>query len=213
MEIKIDESQFRDVQRMLVGIKNGYPKVLTRATNNTLSGVKTDAKKEIAKDLNLSQKRIAEDFKIRKMSFNRLTGQIDSVGKPVGLASFIKTKQKKKGVSVKVKKAGKRSIIKHTFLANVRGKTEKSDKLHVFYRLYEGPRAKYRPGFPYSAMPEKYRYPKGRRGKAMNLERKTGPRVQDIYASDKVIKVVMAKADDRQAANLNHELNRELIKL
>ncbi len=210
MEIKIDESQLRDVQSMLTGIKNGYPKVLTRAVNKTLTGVRTDAKKEIAKDLNLTQKRIGEDFKIRKMSFSRLTGQIDSVGKPVGLASFTGTKQKAKGVSVKVKKTGKRSIIKHTFLANVRGKTEAGDKEHVFYRLYTGPRAKFRPGFPYSMLPKKYRYP-GAPG--ASLERKTGPRVQDIYASDKVMKPVLSMADDRLAANLEHELNRELSKL
>ena len=213
MEIQIDENQLRDVQTMMTGIKDGYPKVLTRAVNKTLTGVRTDAKKEIAKDLNLTQKRIADDFQIRKMSFSRLTGQIDSVGKPVGLASFIGTKQKTKGVSVKVKKTGTRSIIKHTFLANVRGKKEAGDKEHVFYRLYTGPRAKHRPGFPYSMMPEKYRYPNAPRGSGSNLERKTGPRVQDIYASDKVMKPVLAMADDRLAANLEHELNRELSKL
>ncbi|KKK76338.1 hypothetical protein LCGC14_2864700, partial [marine sediment metagenome] len=42
MEIQIDESQLRDVQTMMTGIKDGYPKVLTRAVNKTLTGVRTD---------------------------------------------------------------------------------------------------------------------------------------------------------------------------
>ena len=206
MEIQIDESQLRDVQTMMTGIKNGYPKVLTRAVNKTLTGVRTDAVGEIYKDLNLTKTRIRKDFKIKKMTWSYLTARIISKGAPVGLAAFTGTRQTKKGVSVKVKRSGKRSILKHAFIADAE-KTATFGSItrtHVFWRKYSGPRSKPRVGFSYGALPRKYRLP---------VERLIGPRIQDIFDEPKVMKPVMKMADDRLAVNLQRELNFELSKL
>ena len=200
MEIQIDESQLRDVQTMMTGIKDGYPKVLTRAVNKTLTGVRTDATGEISKELNLTKTRIRKDFKITKMTWTKLKAKIDSTGKPLGLADFTGTKPRAKGVSVKVKKTGTRSIIAHAFMTKGRGGV----KDIVGRRKYKGDRVKKRIGFAYAALPLKYRY---------DVEWLTGPRIQDIFDEPKVMKPVMKMADDRLAVNLQRELNRELSKL
>ena len=212
MEIQIDENQLRDVQTMMTGIKDGYPKVVSRAVNKTLTGVRTDAVGEISKKLNLTKTRIRKDFEIKKATRVYLFGRIVSKGVPVGLAAFTGTKQRAKGVSVKVKKSGKRTILKHTFLADVtkaRSFGTYTNTL-VFYRLYEGTRAPFRSNFRYGVLPRKYRFPKDPKN---SLEAKTGPRIQDIYDEPEVMKPVMKMADDRLTVNLQRELNFELSKL
>ncbi|KKN52428.1 hypothetical protein LCGC14_0612820 [marine sediment metagenome] len=206
MEISIDQTQMRDVQAMLSGIKNGYPKVLSRSVNKTVTGVRTDAVNEIYKNLNLTKTRIRKDFKIKKMTWAYLTARIVSKGAPVGLAAFAGTRQTKKGVSVKVKRAGKRSILKHAFIADAKKAAVFGSKTrtHVFWRKYKGPRSKPKAGFSYGALPRTYRLP---------VERLVGPRIQDILDEPKVMKPVMKMADDRLAVNLQRELNFELSKL
>lgn len=185
MEIEIDQVQLRDVQSALTGIKNGYPKVLTRAINKSMTGIRTDATAEIYKELNLTKKRIRKDFKIRKMTWTKLEAWINSKGKPVGLASFTGTWQTKKGVSAKVKRATRKKVIRHAFTNPVGGIK------HAFLRKKVGG---VRVG----------RYP---------IERLTGPRIQDIYANKQVMARVLKKADARMSKNLNRELNYELSKL
>ena len=198
MRIELDKGDLLKVKTMLAGVANGAPRVITRAINKTLTNVQTKAAAEIGLDLNLPAKRIKQDFALDKANYSKLSGRFVSKGGPVGLASFTGTRQVKAGVSVKVHKSKPRTTLKHAFIATAKNAT------NVFWRAYEGPRKKLRPGFSYGALPKIYRMP---------VHRLTGPRVEDELAKPKVIDAVMAHADERFEYNLDHELEYELSKL
>lgn len=189
--IRIDKSQLDDVKRIAYGIKNGHIKVMTRAVNKTMTGIRTDAVQEIYNVLNLTKKRIRRDFAIRKMTWSSPEARIVSIGKPVSLTTFSGTREVKSGVSVKVKRTGSRKIIKRAFIEATKGGSKQA-----FWREYQGPRTMFRPGVSYARLPRKYRYP---------IRRLTGPRIQDIYDDPMVMNKVMKKADDRLSKNLDRE--------
>lgn len=198
METAIKTEGIAAAKVALYGIKNGFPKATTRAVNKTLTGSRTDATKELAGILNISQKRIRQDFSIHKATWKKLEGSLKSTGEPVGLASFAGTRQTKKGVSVKIFKRGKRSIIGGAFVAERRGAN------HVFLRKYRKGKKKgqaVKPNFPYGVLPRSYRLP---------VWRLTGPRVQDIYDDKPVMDAVLKKAGNRFDKNLDYETDRLL---
>ncbi len=192
IQIEIDKSDLSAVSAAMYGIKNGQKTVLTRAVNKTMTGVKTDATQEIYNILSLTKTRIKKSFKIKRMTWGSPTANIRSTGKPVGLATFLGTREINAGVSSKVKRTGPRKVTKDAFIG-MRGNTK-----HAYWRRYKGAKVAFRPWVPYSMLPEKYRLP---------LKRLTGPRIQDIYDDPVVMKAVLKKADVRMTKNLNHELD------
>ncbi|OGP61899.1 MAG: hypothetical protein A2V65_01270 [Deltaproteobacteria bacterium RBG_13_49_15] len=196
-KIEFDQNQLKDVERAIAGAGGSPPKVVSRAVNKTMTGIRTDATTEIGAILNLKKSRIRDDFKIKKMSMQTMTGNISSTGKPVGLINF-GAKKVSKGVSVQVKKTKPRSTLYHAFITTAKGAE------NVFSRAYRGARATVRPGFAYGRLPRLYRFP---------IERLTGPRIQDIYDDPAVMGAVLKKADTRLKTNLSHEMDYELSKL
>lgn len=197
IQVTIDRSQIKAVRGALYGIRNGFPRVLTRAVNKTLLGVRTDATQEIYNLLNLTKKRIRKDFSITKMTWSSPVARIASTGKPVSLTTFAGTRHVKTGVSVKIKRTGARKVIRHAFVEEVKGAKQ------AFRREYRGTRAPFRPGFAYARMPRTYRYP---------IHRLTGPRIQDIYDDPAVMGKVMEKTDKRLSTHLDREVAYELRK-
>jgi len=194
MKIELSQADLLRAKVLLAGIKNGYPKVLTRAINKSLTGARTDAVDEIAKDLNLTKTRIRKDFgEPKKATWSDLTGRLDCYGKPVPLDHFIGTRATAtKGVSVKVKKNSKRAMIRYAF---ERGGL-------VFRREWKGPRKPKDPRIKYGALPKKFR---------LKIQRLTGPRIEDIY--DDLMPEVQARVGARLLKNFDHELEFELSKL
>jgi len=207
MAVEISKFDLEALDRILIGTKNGAVKVLVRSLNKTLTSVKSRAAKEVAADLNLPQKRIKKDFKIIKANFGNPSGSFTSKGKPVGLISFIGTRQTKAGVSVKVKKGNSRKIIRHAFIATAKNAS------NVFQRPYEGERKKAQPGFVYGALPKKYRFPVPSGGGKGRIDRLTGPRIEDEMDKPHVIAAIMAHANERLNVILEQEVNFELSKL
>lgn len=201
ISIRIDEASILNARVLLEGIRNGAEKAIASAVNKTMTGVKTDAGREIAKELNLSQARIKKDLYVSRMPNAALTAR----GRPVGLASFTGTRQTAKGVSVKVKKM--RAVLKHAFLATTKGGAQ-----NVFWRAFKGPRAKGPVGraskwpfqrLVYAALPKKFRLP---------VDRLAGPRVPDILSNDDVMKNVQVLGAERLTKNLAHEVDRQLAR-
>jgi hypothetical protein len=192
MNIKVDQGDIEEIGRMLKGIRSSVPQVLSVGINNTLKNVRADSVKRLGVKINLKAARIRKDFTMNKANVNKLQGSVVAKGDPVGLASFIGTKELKSGgVSIKVYKDGKREKLKHAFMA------KRHATNHVFERREYG-HAKYRPDFPYAALPHKYRYP---------LERKTGPRIEDTYTRPEIIDPVLENAGERLSINIESRLN------
>jgi len=209
--IELNKADLANVQIALAGVKNGASRVLSRAINKTLDGVRTDSVNEIAKEITPTKKTIRGTFTVKKTSVSNLEGRTYSRGKPLGLIHY-SARQTKKGVSVKVKRSGKRAIILGAFIAKAKGAT------NVFWRHYHGPKkgtrtawrssgrsgGQYEGAFPYGALPRKYRLP---------IERLTGPRIPDSMGNTKVIVVILSAANIRLDKNLKNQLDYELSKL
>jgi hypothetical protein len=190
MNISVNRADIEEIGRVINGIKASVPQVLSGAINKTLTNVRADAVKRLGAKINLKAARIRSDFSMLKAT-------VIAKGKPVGLASFIGTKELKAGgVSVKVYKDGNRVKLKHAFIGFVKGTN------HVFERLKYG-HAQYRPGFPYAKLPHKYRYP---------LERLTGPRIEDTYSRPEIINPVLDNAGTRLDVNVESQLDFVLSK-
>ena len=194
--IEVNKADMARVESMLYGIKNGAVRAMSTSINATIRTTRVQVRKRIGRELNLSAKRIDQDLSEDKANFKKLSGKLTARGEPVGLVNF-SARQTQKGVSVKVLKSSSRTVLLHAFIATGRLST----KRHVYWRRYDGPRQpvpkwssiKHK-GFPYSALPKKYRLP---------LERKTGPRIEDILAKDEVLLPLQRDAAELLLKNLD----------
>jgi hypothetical protein len=186
---RISETDLLATHAMLLGIKGGLLKVQVSAINKTLDGVRTDAVQEVYNDLHLTKTRIRKDFTINRSSAAFPTGRIFARGNPVGLISFSGTRQVKKGVSVQIKRLGKRTVVKSAFI-----QTAKNAR-NVFRRglVSAGP--------PLVRVP---RYP---------IERETGPRIEDILGKVEVLARVREQAGQRLIKNVDYEASRLIATL
>jgi len=203
MWVEINKYDLASLEAILSEVKNGPLRVLVRSLNKTLKSVKSQAAKEVAADLNVTQTRIKKDFdKSYTANFSNPSAGFRAKGKPLGLEEFSGTRQTKKGVSVMVKKSSPRQIISHAFL-NVIWAGRKA----VGQRIYKGERKAPRGTYPYPAyraLPFEYRWP---------VRKLTGPRIEDELAKPSVIGAVMAHASERLDTILQQELSYELSKL
>lgn len=137
MHIHLDPQDLKNAQRMLAGIKDGFPKALYRTLNKTTTGAKTDMADVVRKDYTHRLASVKERFAIYKCpSYETLKSSIRSVGPGVHLSDFPKKAvyQTKKGVMVNVKRATGKKLIPHAFFAPGR----KSGKPIVFIRDGQG---------------------------------------------------------------------------
>jgi hypothetical protein len=185
---------------MLHDIPEKVPLVISRSVNKTLTGIKTDAAKEITQIMNVTQAIVKDTMKINKATPTNLSAWFRSTGKPTPLTKFIGTAQTATGVSVKVRKDEPRTVIQRTFVAKM-----KSGHTGVFWRDWHGTRQPVNKKIRYSALPKFMRLP---------IEQKYGPRIPD-YLGDKgpIMQRVLVKAGERMHKNIEHELDYELSKL
>ena len=177
MRIEIDKDQLAEVKAATRHIKNGFRTAVGRSIKKTLSTMKTNASQEIRKDLAVKASIVAKELKVYTAAYRYMQGKFVDVSYPLGLIHF-GAKQNKTGVSVKVKKAVRRTTVKHAFIARGR-----NDNRQVFWRERQG----------------------GKMVPRLPIEKLTGPRIADILANPKVFDVVMKNADAALAANLDHE--------
>jgi hypothetical protein len=166
--------------------------VISRAVNDSLSGVRTEAVKRIGGKVMLKAAYIRQTFMIKKASIKDLTALVETTGKPVPLIKY-SARQIKAGVSVKVLKVGGRKKIPHAFIA-----TMDSGHTGVFWRQYTDVRKPVKHGFGYGALPAKYTLP---------IKELYGPRVPDVMDDPEIMQPVMAHANERLQARLNHHVD------
>ena len=195
--IDIDSQDLFEVQKTIATFK-GNKIVIVRATNDALSGLKTESVKLIGAKVTAKAATIRETFSIKKMALARMQAEIECAGPPLALIKYSANKVKK-GVSVKVLKANKRTVLKHTFIA-----TMASGHKGVFWRLFDDFRVKPNPTFNYGWLKStKY---------ALPINELYGPAIADIYDDPDVIKPALAAANVRLQARLEHHTNRLIEK-
>jgi hypothetical protein len=203
ISIEISQQDLTDVVNMLSGIKDGAATAIYRSVNKGLSHAKTQAVKAIGQELTLKAARIKKDFSMRKASKSVLSGAVWATGQPVGLLNFSANKVKA-GYSVKVKKRSSRTLLKHAFKAKtrkLRNDGSEYETEHLWWRSYDGPRS--------GTGTENVGYfaglPAGHPMKGPELERLTGPRIEDIFGQDDILSDVQDKASAKITENLGKE--------
>ena len=137
--IKLNETDVAKLKALTLGIKNGTPKALSRAINDTLRGARTDMVQQAYDTYNLTKTRIRKNIDVRKFSsFTDLSGRVSAVGESV---RFLENKGstfnfgvsravlKTGGISAKILRNGSREKWKRAFLA-----TMKSGAIGYFQR-------------------------------------------------------------------------------
>jgi hypothetical protein len=200
INIHIDPADKANVERMLSGIQNGASRVMIRAINRVLAGVRTDASTEIRKIITAKKKDVDATFKTTSASLANIYAAVESKGKPLPLSSF-STRQTTKGVSVQVRRDRSRTVIPGTFLATFESK-HKAVLRRKWRETNQAAGAKNK-RIAYGRLPRIYRLP---------VAEKFGPRVPDIMSNDEVMTPVLKSAGVRLHDRINHELEYELNK-
>ena len=199
MNIQMNPGNIEKVKSMLSGLKSVPEKVMSRAINLSLTGVKTDASTEIRAIITPKKNVIDATFRTTKATVTSMKGSFFSTGKNLGLIDF-SARQTVKGVTVQVKKTTPRKLIPGTFIA-----TMKSGHKGVFWRVWHGGTHRVKKQMTYARLPKFIRLP---------IHELFAPAVPD-YLGEKgpVYAKVEAKATARLHTNMEHELNFELSKL
>jgi hypothetical protein len=199
MEVLLNEIAIKDFKQFLLLQKKEASKILSQAINKTLPGVRTDAVQEIYDVLALTKTAIRKYMTIKKYAKpTDMTGIFDVTSKPIPLINYQAT-QTKKGVSVRVLRAGSKSLIKHAFIA-----TMKSGHKGVFWRKERWPGRVWKTGVPRKIPPwdtspsEDIRLP---------IHELYGMRATDVLDHGTHMEVVLAKAGDRYDKNVANAYN------
>jgi phage gp16-like protein len=209
-KVSINAQDMADAKRSLSLISGGYEKMMKRAIKKTLAGVRTDMANTVYARLNIQRKKVLDGIKTWQSSSNDdIVGSVYSRGKPLNLASFIGTRQTLKGVTFKMKRGGKRVLLKHAFIAKMKRTDPKAiaesgtDYNVVFWRVnlvgtgdLSARIVRMRWGYQYAKMPKQYRLP---------LEAKTGLRIEDVLGGELEKGSLTKLAAERFEKNVAHE--------
>lgn len=190
---------------MLEDIKGGAEIALSRSINNGVSTGRTQAVKSIGEYLNLAATRIRQDFGATFNSTRRnLAAGIIATGQPVGLLNF-GARQRADGWSVKVLRAGSRTVLKHAFKAKTtktRADGSTYDTEHLWWRInFGGVRTGTGTKFSryFATLPRQH-------FKKAPLQRLEGPRIEDIFAQPGIYDPIMHMANERVISSMDTEI-------
>jgi hypothetical protein len=116
MAITVDKAQLARVKALLTGVRNGLPKVVTRAINRTATSARSRAVKALAKETGRKQKDLRLDVRLLRASWTKWRARLffDSRGIPL---RDLNPRQTRKGVTY----AGKdgRTLLARGFIATM----------------------------------------------------------------------------------------------
>ena len=102
LNIKLDESNLRQIENVLESMPNQLPGAIARAINRSLAMTKTEQLRSSTSMYTIARGKLAESITEYKASSGNLTGKIYSSGKVIGLDHFKlspKTRLKKQKIS------------------------------------------------------------------------------------------------------------------
>ena len=135
IDIEIDSAEMKKVLRKVKKIPKGTETALKRALNRTVTGMKTDALKEITANYTVKRKDATDRIKVDKATNARLGIQLSSKGRPIrsikfkhkpnsspgklgGTAAFLQVKKRSSGNIMDGVKSDKDNISK-AFIAKM----------------------------------------------------------------------------------------------
>ena len=207
IRIEINKADLMRVETLLSTVKDGAPKVMMRALNKTLTGVRTDASKELRNRVTLKKKDLDTHIQVNKASVADLRASVYFDAKGIPLINFQWTADPYGIFSREWKGSGK-TFHSHAFIALV-GTKKKHEG--IFRRINVGAGtwqaailSKYTK--KWAKLPKQYRFP---------IKQLWGPSVAALMAKTKrpLLPVVQKLAEDRLHNNMAHELDYMLSRL
>lgn len=104
-----------DIQRNLKRIGANVPRTLARAVDATAKHARSVAVKGITAEWNIKGKDVRSTFTLKQASANNPVATLESKGRPIPLLYFA-AKQIRKGASYKVKKQGRRELLRRGWI-------------------------------------------------------------------------------------------------
>ncbi len=205
LNLRLDASQLEQAKLYFRGIENKIPKLLERTLNKSIRGARTDASKEIRKEVAVKAKNVNKTFKVYKASAKRqkLAAGLESAGRALPLIAY-QTRQLKKGVSVNVSKDTGKSVVPHAFIAQM-----PSGHKGVFQRQVRSEDSDR--DIPYTGKSkltsEQFGAIRGKSKKyALPIKELYGPSVPSIFKRKDLMSRVKVKAQERFNTNFDREM-------
>lgn len=103
LRIRMDRDQVRAVEQRLQDIKRGAPTAMSRAINHTLGVTRTEAGKEIRKQVALKAGYVRERLRIKRATVSAPVGAIRTPSRGILLTRYPHRKYKNGDIGVKIK--------------------------------------------------------------------------------------------------------------
>lgn len=196
--LSFDETKIADVQRMFGDVKKGLPeRIVIRATNRVLSGVRTDTSFEVREVVKIKKPDLDPKLTVYKAGTN-FSGKVKIDGVILPLLGF-EVKQDNIGVTAKVYKSGGTSAWPSAFIA-----TMKSGHKGVFLRKRKWHATGVRQLINKNKIKPEYRLP---------IKQIFGPRLSTIVLNPTTWAKIGEKINGRLDVALDAEINYEMSKL
>lgn len=193
-----------EIMQMLQRVAGDIGPGASRALNRTANGVRTDMTKLATSILNVRSKDVRDGIKINGANPSNLKATVYRRGRPLSLYDYIGTRELEgRGVSIKVFKTGKRTILKHAFVA-----TMKSGHEGVFWREWSGPRTTPKN----KRLPWKKFSPHKGIDYRLKISERFGPGIENTLSKSENSVILKMQAMERLQKEARHELNRALKK-
>jgi len=193
MNAKIDNADLAEIRATINTFKYGAKLVISRATNDSLSGLKTESVRLIGQKVALKAAVIRETFYLKKTTVADLSAHIENRSFPIPLIEFQAT-DVKKGVSVRILRSKPKFTVPHAKIMTMR-----SGHRGVFWRAYTGKRVAFDPTKVYGNLYKtKYSLP---------IFELWGPRIPDIFDDPDIMEPVLKNANVRLQERLEHHTN------
>lgn len=120
IKIRVDLQSLNQVENDLAHIKNGSSRAMSRAINHTLGVTRTEASKEIRKQVKLKAGYVREKLRIKKATVSSLNGAIRTPTRGTLLTRYPHRQYKKGGIGVQIKPTGGKKRMPGAFFIRFR---------------------------------------------------------------------------------------------
>jgi len=196
--VQVNQVQLDKAIRVFSGMPDMQRKIHQQAMNKAATGVRTDMARAAQQEVTAAYGKMLASISIKKATSADPSAYVRSEGKVMPL-SYYKVSQMKTGIKVQVLKSSTPTVIKHAFLATMKGGHK-----GAFWRKYKDKRKPVNKKMNYGALPIKFRLP---------IEQLFGPSIPDILKRKMAIDTVMRQADARLQVEYERVLNNEMRKL
>jgi minor tail protein Z (GPZ) len=110
LKVEVSPAGFKEAEKALAGIKDGYKKAASEAINRGLLAGRTAAAKNIAARYNITSSEVKDHIVTKNASWSRIEGSLNVSGKMLNVSKF------KLSIGSVVTPVGKRQVVSATII-------------------------------------------------------------------------------------------------